>query len=57
MHHLIKNYNSKFKGNVHFCLNVEKKINQIIKFNKWKNLCLVVDINLLKLKLNPVNHY
>lgn len=51
MHHLIKNYNSKFKGNVHFCLNIEKKINQIIKFNKWKNLCLVVDINLLKLKL------
>ena len=49
MHPLIKKFNHKFEGNVHFNVDIKKKIKQILNKNRWKNLCIVLDKNLTNL--------
>ena len=48
MHPLIKKFNHNFNGNIYFGVDIKKKIEQILKRNKWKNLCIIVDKNLTK---------
>ena len=46
MHSLIKNFNHNFVTNVHFNVDIKKKVKQILNRNRWKNLCIIIDRNL-----------
>ena len=46
MHPLIKNFNRNSVTNVHFNVDIKKKVKQILNRNRWKNLCIIIDRNL-----------
>ena len=40
-------------GNVHFNVDIKMKVKQILNRNRWKNLCIVIDKNLIN--VNAIN--